>query len=103
MEEQLLTLGAGGGGGLIGALVAWFGIRSRLDAMEKSLEARVTEKECAAAQRAQATVASGLSQRIDNSVERFTRIDANIERIRQMLETARHRTDRIDTGEGERR
>lgn len=84
MEADLLaSLGTSAGGGLFGALLAYLGIKQRIDSLEKAIAEMVTSRECSAR-------AGGLSQRIDNSVDRFSRIDANIEIIRQMLMDSAH-------------
>jgi len=84
MEADLLaSLGTSAGGGLLGALLAYFGIKQRMDSLEKTLTEMVTNRECNARH-------GGLSQRIDNGLDRFSRIDANIEIIRQMLMSSAH-------------
>ena len=76
--EFIPPAAAGAGGGFFGMLISWLGIKSRFDAIEKKLDTLVGEKECRA--RTQA-----LTQRVDNSVSRFNRVDANIEVIRELL------------------
>jgi hypothetical protein len=84
MEADLLaSLGTSAGGGLLGALLAYLGIKSRLDSIERVLADMVTSRECVAR-------SGGLSRRLDNSIDRFSRIDANIEVIRQMLMNSAH-------------
>jgi len=78
MMELWPPAAAGAGGSFFGMLIAWLGIKSRLDTIEKTLETVVREKECQAR-----TIA--LTQRVDNSVSRFNRVDANIEVVRELL------------------
>jgi len=79
MESEIFgTIGSGAGGGLIGALIAYLGIKTRLDSLEKGILTMVSQRECAA-------VSAGLSQRVNNAADRFSRIDANIEVLRQIL------------------
>lgn len=77
-SEILTSLGTSAGGGFLGAIIAYFGIKARIDSLERALGELVTDRECKAR-------SGALSQRMDNSVDRFSRIDANIEIIRQML------------------
>ena len=91
MEADLLaSIGTSAGGGLLGALLAYLGIKARLDSIEKSMTEMVTTRECAAR-------SGGIVQRLENSLDRFSRIDANIEIIRQMLMSSAHdRSERKD-------
>jgi len=93
MESEIFgTIGSGAGGGMVGALIAWWGLKGRIDSLEKIISTMVSHGEFIA-------TISGLSQRINNSMDRFNRIDANIELIRQLLLTARKRTDLLDRQE----
>ena len=94
MEAELLaSLGTSAGGGLLGALLAYLGIKQRMDSLEKTLSEMVTSRECTAR-------SGGIVQRLENSLDRFSRIDANIEIIRQMLMSSAHnRSDRKDGGD----
>ena len=76
--ETVTTAVAGAGGGVVGMVVAWLGIKARMDSMEKTLEKLVHSTTCDANRRA-------MTQRIDNSISRFNRVDANIEVITKML------------------
>ena len=69
---------AGAGSGIIGVLMAWLGIKSRLDTIEKKVDTVVSERECQAR-------SAALAQRVDNSVSRFNRIDTNIEVLRELI------------------
>ena len=42
------TIGIGGGGGVIGALLAFFGLRQRLNRIESVLDDKVDTKTCSA-------------------------------------------------------
>ena len=76
--EPIVTGIAGAGGGIVGMVVAWLGIKARMDSIEKTLEKLVHSGECDAHRGA-------MTQRIDNSISRFNRVDANIEVITRML------------------
>ena len=78
MLELWPTAASGAGGSILGMVVAWLGIKTRLDTIEKTLEMVVREKECQAR-------TTALTQRVDNSVSRFNRVDANIEVVRELL------------------
>ena len=78
MMELFPPAAAGVGGSAFVVMIAWITIKSRLDAIEKTLESVVREKECIAR-----TIA--LAQRVDNSVSRFNRVDASIEVVRELL------------------
>jgi len=77
--EILETVGSGAGGGFLGALLAWLGIKARMDSIDKGIATLVTERECLAR-------TTALTQRVNNATDRFNRIDANIEYIRKLLE-----------------
>ena len=79
--ETLQNVGSGAGGGLLGVILTWFGLKSRLDSMEKTVEGLVTEKICEARTKA-------LVQRIDNARDRFDKIDLKLESLHQVTVNA---------------
>lgn len=78
MLETLQTLGSSAGGGFLGVVIGWIALKARLDTLESRIAVLVSEKECSAR-------SAAITQRVDNAKERFTRIDANVEVIRQLL------------------
>jgi tetrahydromethanopterin S-methyltransferase subunit G len=76
--DLLESVGSGAAGGAIGAIIAWVGIKARLDNIEKLIEHVVTEATCDARTKA-------LSQRVNNATDRFDRIDSKIEIILKLL------------------
>jgi 1-deoxy-D-xylulose 5-phosphate reductoisomerase len=67
---------AGAGGSIFGAIVAWMGIKSRLDNIDRALGLLVSEKECLAR-------TGALQQRVDNATDRFDRIDVKLDALLQ--------------------
>ena len=76
--ELIEPLAAGAGGSMLGVLLAYWGLKTRLDSFEKALQHFVTDKEFSATVHA-------LTQRIDNSVARFNRVDTNLEVMLKIL------------------
>ena len=77
MVEIIPPVASAAGGSLLGVLIAYMGLKSRIDSMEKHLETYVTNRECGAKH-------DSVTQRMDNASNRFDRIDTKLEVLVQM-------------------
>jgi hypothetical protein len=81
-DKIVELLGTGAGGGLLGAIVAFFGLKSRMDRMEGSAVSRDT---CAAVQREFTGRIGDLQRSLDSfredTTERLGRIEGRVDAI----------------------
>ena len=64
--EILKDIGLGGGGGVVGVILAFFGFKSRIDAVEKKVCLKVDKETCVAVKDGMNTRFDDLHHTLDN-------------------------------------